>query len=334
VPVLAEEAFSDHARQAVSLVASNARRGAGISRQLRSFADLAGGEEGLLDPVLLVNGTVKGLSTWFPESISVESLVPRSLWPVNGALPQMQQVLFNVCTNAREAMPDGGVVRIAAENVMLDPQATASAGVADQEKYVMFSVGDTGRGIAPEILDKVFEPFFTTKPPGRSTGLGLSTAAAIVKNHRGFMNIFSEPGKGTIVKIYLPADEQAEADQAGLIPIGRGERVLVAQASASIRDVTKKILEAHGYDVLTASDGAEAVAIYRKQYGDIAAVVVDLDVPFMDGSSVIRVLHGTNPRIRVIAIGDPEADVENALLLPRPFSTNSLLRAIQSAIVR
>lgn len=333
VPTLADNAVNEQTRQALSLVASNTRRGVGITNQLRSFADLAGGGEGLLDPALLISETVKGLSTWFPESISVESLVPRSLWPVSGALPQMQQVLFNVCTNAREAMPDGGIVRITAENVVLDPQTTPAIAGAVPGKYVMLSIGDTGGGIPSEIIVRVFEPFFTTKPPGRTIGLGLSTAAAIVKNHRGFMNLFSEPGKGTIVKIYLPADDRAESDQEGLIAFGKGERVLVVQTSASVRAITGKILESHGYDVLTAVDGAEAVAIYRRQSSEIMAVVIDLDIPFMDGPSVIRVLQATNPRVRVIAIGEPDAEVENALLLPRPFSTQALLRAIQSAIV-
>jgi PAS domain S-box-containing protein len=334
VPTLADHAVDEQTRQAVSLVASNARRGAGIANQLRSFADIAGGTEGLLDPLVLVNETVKGLSSWFPESITVESLVPRSLWAVNGALPQMQQVLFNVCTNAREAMPDGGVVRIAAENIVLDIQEHPSGIPVAPGKYVLFTVGDTGTGIPPEIIGQVFEPFFTTKPPGRTTGLGLSTAAAIVKNHRGFMNIFSEPGKGTIVKIYLPADERADSDQEGIIPLGRGEKILLALTSASVRDITKKILESHGYEVLTAVDGAEAVAMYRRQFGEIMAVVIDLDIPFMDGSSAIRVLQGTNPRVRVIAVGEPEDEVDNALLLPRPFSTQALLRAIQSAFVK
>jgi hypothetical protein len=334
VPALAEKASDDSSRQAVALVAVNAQRGLDMSNQVLALAENAGAGRGLLDSARLVHETSRSLADALPESVRVETSVPRSLWPIPGILSQLQQVLMNVCTNAREAMPDGGVLRITAENLLIDAQAVATIPHALPGKYVMVTVGDTGRGIPPEIIGKVFEPFFTTKPPGRTTGLGLSTAAAIVRNHKGFMNIFSEPGKGTIVKVYLPAGESGDGESDVTTSLGSGELVLVAQQQSSLRDIIKKILDAHGYDAMTAADGAEAVALYRKHQKKIRVVIIDLDMPYMDGSMTIRVLQKTNADVRIIATSESASrdSLSVSGVLPRPFSTPVLLNAVREAI--
>lgn len=334
VPALAEKATDDSSRQAVALVAVNAQRGLDMANQVLALSENAGAGRGLLDSARLVNETSRGLADAIPESVRVETSVPRSLWPIPGIFSQLQQVLTNVCTNAREAMADGGVLRITAENLLIDAQTVATIPHALPGKYVMVTVGDTGCGIPPEMIGKVFEPFFTTKPAGRTTGLGLSTAAAIVRNHKGFINIFSEPAKGTIVKIYLPAEERGEGESDATPSLGNGELVLVAQQQSSLRDIIKKILDAHGYDAMTAADGAEAVALYRKHQDKIRAVIIDLDMPYMDGSMTIRVLQRTNSNVRIIATGEGASrePISVSSVLPRPFSTPVLLNAVREAI--
>ncbi len=334
VPALAEKASDDSSRQAVALVAVNAQRGLDMSNQVLALAENAGAGRGLLDSVRLVNEISRGVADAIPDSVRLETSVPRSLWPIPGILSQLQQVLTNVCTNAREAMTDGGVLRITAENLLIDAQTIAMIPHALPGKYVLVTVSDTGRGIPQEIVAKVFEPFFTTKPSGRTTGLGLSTAAAIVRNHKGFINLFSEPGKGTIVKMYLPAEEQVDGERDAAPSLGSGELVLVAQQQSSLRDIIKKILDAHGYDAMTASDGAEAVALYRKHLDKIRAVIIDLDMPYMDGSMTIRVLQRTNSNVRIIATGEGASRELLGIsgVLPRPFSTPVLLNAVREAI--
>ena len=330
VPAIAAKADDDHSRQAVAILAANARRGMETANQVLALADNAGSGKGLLDPAEILAEIARIVKGGLPESIALETAFEHGLWAIPGTAPQILQILQNICTNAREAMPDGGVLRIAAENLLIEAQSVATIPHALPGKYLVVTVSDTGRGIPPEILGKVFEPFFTTKPSGRTTGLGLSTAAAIARNHRGFINIFSVPGQGTNVKVYLPAQESSAEGTDQDLHLGGGRRVVVAQPQASLRDIVKKILIAHGYDAVTVSDGSEAIALCRRPGAGIAAAVIDMDMPFMDGPTIIRVLQSTNPSLKIILTGGkPGETVEGAaVLLPRPFSTPNLLSAL------
>jgi CheY-like chemotaxis protein len=216
--------------------------------------------------------------------------------------------------------------------VLVDPQTVVPFPHAAPGKYVLITVGDTGVGIPPEILGNVFEPFFTTKTVGRTTGLGLSTASAIMRNHNGFMTIFSETGEGTIVKIYLPVGDSSEGEEGVDRYLGGGERVIIAQQQASLRDIMRKILEVHGYEAIIAADGAETVAIYRRLLKEVSAVIIDLDMPYMDGSATIKVLQQTNPALPIIATGDGMKDINVDSILPKPFTTRTLLRALKKAL--
>ena len=334
VPALSRKADDDPSRQALALITGNAQRGLEFADQIVALAEVAGGRQGLLDPVDILAGAVNGLAGSLPASITLESALSRSLWPIPGIMTQIQQVLANVCTNAREAMSDGGVLRLAAENLLLDAQSAASQLEARPGRYVLITVGDTGRGIPQENIDKVFEPFFTTKPAGRTTGLGLSTAAAIVRNHKGIMNIYSEPGKGTIVKIYLPAGERDEGENETDVRLGHGERILIVQQQASLRDVLRKILEVHGYEAVAVADGAEAVAFYGKYQAEIGAVIIDLDMPYMDGSTTIRLLQRTNPAVKIITTGGTSGEsIDSSSALPKPFTAASLLKELHRVVL-
>ncbi|HTO93756.1 MAG TPA: PAS domain S-box protein [Bacteroidota bacterium] len=330
VPTVASKADDDPSRQAVAIIATNARRGMETANQVLGLAENAGAGKGLLDPAELLAETVRSVQGGLPDSIRLETSFPDALWPIPGTAAQIGQILTNICTNAREAMPDGGILRIDAENALIEAQSVGTIPHALPGKYLVITIGDTGRGIPPEIIGKVFEPFFTTKPSGRTTGLGLSTAAAIARNHRGFINIFSEPGRGTNVKVYLPAEEGAGPGAEADLYLGKGKRVIVAQPQASLRDILKKILIAHGYDAVTVRDGSEAVALCRRPGAGIAAAILDVDIPFMDGPAVARILRTINPDLKIIITGGGAGELPEgaAAVLQKPFSTQRLLATL------
>jgi CheY-like chemotaxis protein len=229
----------------------------------------------------------------------------------------LQQVLLNLCVNARDAMPEGGRLSVRASNLVLDAESAAQILDARAGRYVHLVVEDTGTGIAPELLEKIFDPFFTTKPPGKGTGLGLSTTLAIVKGHGGFLRVHSDAGAGTRVDVYLPATTEVTGDpdiDAGIDPPrGDGETVLVVDDEAAIRATTRDLLEAHGYRVLEAEHGADAIRLFAAHQREIAVVITDLMMPVMDGPATIQVLHQLAPRVPVIAVSGMAASREARL---------------------
>lgn len=285
-------------------VEASARRGADLVRQILGFARGVQGERATLQPRKLIDDLEKFLAATFPKDIERRIDAGPDLWGVVGDATQLHQVLLNLCVNARDAMPGGGVLEIAAGNVTFDPSYARTHLDARAGPYVGVTVSDTGSGIPPGILDRIFEPFFTTKEEGQGTGLGLSTSLAIVKSHRGFISTDSEVGKGSAFTLYLPASpgsESSKAEEPSLEPAGgRGERVLVVDDEPAILEVTRETLEAGGYRVLTAGGGAEAVDLYAQHGRDVAAVITDLSMPGMSGYATIRALRTLDPQVRVI----------------------------------
>jgi two-component system cell cycle sensor histidine kinase/response regulator CckA len=209
---------------------------------------------------------------------------------------------------------------------------------------VLLHISDTGSGMPQETIDRIFDPFFTTKDPGRGTGLGLSTAVGIVKSHGGFISVNSEVGKGTIFKIFLPA----EVSPQNLLPKearvasapGNGELVLVIDDEENILQATKKVLEKHNYRVISASDGAEAVALFEQQMGAIKVVLTDISMPHMDGVAAVRALRRIKPDVPIIGCtGEAQQarlielqalNVSNFLI--KPFSAANLLAAVHMSV--
>jgi hypothetical protein len=199
-------------------------------------------------------------------------------------------------------------------------------------------VADTGKGISASVLGKIFEPFFTTKEIGKGTGLGLSTVAAIVKSHGGFIDVYSELGKGTRFKIYLPAIEtaqiKAEEKKKIDLPVGQGELILVVDDELSIREITKNTLESYNYQVITASDGADALACYAKNMEKVALVLIDMMMPYLDGPGTIRALQRMNANIKIIATSGLATNDKLAELtgvhafLAKPYTAEKLLLLI------
>jgi hypothetical protein len=252
---------------------------------------------------------------------------------------------MNICVNARDAMPNGGVLGVSAENVFVDGSYARMQMDAKVGPHVVITISDTGTGIAPELKDRIFEPFFTTKEPEKGTGLGLSTAYGIVKGHGGFMNVYSEVGKGTRFTVYLPAVETYETQKMGEKQIddlwlGHGELVLVVDDEVSVREIARVTLETYGYRVMTAIDGAEAIALYAQYLPDIKAVILDMMMPIMDGPASIRALRKVDPDVRIIAVsglkefsrfGEVASTDVNAFL-SKPFTAEALLRTLHEVL--
>jgi CheY-like chemotaxis protein len=250
---------------------------------------------------------------------------------------------MNLCINARDAMPDGGILSISAENYFIDENYARMNIETKAGSYVVISVSDTGIGIPPKILDRIFEPFFTTKEFGKGTGLGLSTVLAIVKSHGGFINVYSEVGKGTTFRVYLPSiktePQNIKEEQLELL-IGQEELVLVAEDEDSIREVTVSTLEEYGYNVLAANDGADAVALYAQNKDKIKVVLMDMMMPVLDGHASIKAIRKINHGVKIIAVsGLAEkdklakiADTRVQAFLPKPYTAERLLKTIRDVI--
>jgi two-component system, cell cycle sensor histidine kinase and response regulator CckA len=211
---------------------------------------------------------------------------------------------MNLCVNARDAMPNGGTLYIAAENLEIDENYARMHLDAEVGSYVVVTITDTGIGIPPNILDRIFDPFFTTKEIGKGTGLGLSTVLGIVKSHRGWIDVQNGVSKGTQFKVYLPA---TEADEVEVVvntepPLGQGELILVVDDEVAVQEITQATLEAHHYKVMTASDGIEAIALYAEHRHKISVVLIDLMMPELDSITTIRTLSKLNPHIQIIAM--------------------------------
>lgn len=329
-----------NAERALDRMAASARRGSEMIRQLLTFGRGHRADSERTHPGRLVTEVEKMLRQTIPPSIAIETRVDPDIWSVACDSTQVLQVLLNLGVNARDAMPDGGILDIRAENVDVDRQYANMNPGASPGVYVMLSVSDTGRGIPPDEIQRIFDPFFTTKEAEAGTGLGLATVRSIVKNHDGFLNVYSEPG-ATVFRVYLPAVFETPGEDAEVLapPVvyGKGQLVLVIDDEMAIRDVTAATLESYGYRVLTASDGSEGIAKYA-QNPEIAVVVTDMLMPVLDGPTTIRALRQLDPNVRVVGMSGyiPQRTIGPTpdLMLQKPFRASDLLDAIHSLLSR
>ena len=338
----------------LTILASSAKRGAALSKQILAFAHGADSELTALNMRYLILEVGRFVNKTFPKSISIRVSVPKDLWMLMGNATHLYQVLMNLCVNARDAMPNGGELSLSAQNIWLD-QANIQVLVKDQfdahfdsdfdfepGPYVAIEVADTGAGIAPEIVDRIFEPFFTTKAPGAGTGLGLSTVANIVKRHHGQVQVHSQANQGSRFTIYLPAApvEALPPVAVDRLPTGCGELILVVDDEPQIRQVTKALLENHHYRVLTARDGAEAIALCKAHAEDIDGLLIDMRMPKMSGEIALEALQRINPQLKVVFTSGVMSSKELALkerlkvhaFLPKPYSVEDLLNAMHIAL--
>jgi PAS domain S-box-containing protein len=342
---LIREALAPEYHSLVFAIEKSAQRGADIIKQVLTFAKGVEGERALLRPMVLIEEIAEIARQTFPKPIRIIHEDNPDAWKVSVDATQMHQVLLNLCVNARDAMPSGGTLTIGVANVELDQHYASMIPGAKSGRHVVLSIRDTGTGIPPEICDRIFDPFFTTKEVGKGTGLGLSTVSGIVKSHNGFINVYSEPGKGTTFKVYLPAF--AEQDQSVKAPEiekachrGKGEVVLVVEDEVEIRCITETILKLSGYRVLTAGDGTEALAIYARQGEEIDLVLTDVMMPHFDGTALTRTLKKMNPAVKIVASSGNGNDVrvaelrllEPQAILIKPYTKEQLLKTLHEVL--
>jgi two-component system, cell cycle sensor histidine kinase and response regulator CckA len=345
VQLLGLKLEDDRSLQLLEILEGNVKRGAELVKQVLSFARGIAGERVSLQIGHLITDIATIAQQTFSKAIEIRvEMTTAGLWLVTGDATQLHQVLMNLCVNARDAMPDGGTLTIAATNRQVNEQDLGISPDLRTGPYVVITVSDTGVGIPPTVQDRIFEPFFTTKPFGQGTGLGLSTVLGIVKSHGGVVCVESQLGKGTRFRVYLPATETAIAIQAppeeGRRPFGQGELLLVVDDEPAVREATQVSLESYGYRVLGASDGIEGLALYAQHGSEIQAVVMDMMMPHPDGLATIAMLQKLNSEIKIIAVSGLKPGYGTAVaknpniksFLGKPYTLEELLKALQAIL--
>ncbi|MBK8150489.1 MAG: response regulator [Acidobacteria bacterium] len=330
----------------LEVIRENSERGANLVRQVLTFARGMEGERIPVQTRHIVKDLVKILQETLPKSITLRYEISTDLKLINADPTQIHQVLMNLCINARDAMPSGGNLVLAARNVSLDDNYARVHLDATAGNYVLLSVSDNGTGMTDSVAKRIFDPFFTTKDIGKGTGLGLATSQSIIKSLDGFINVYSEVGKGTQFTVYIPTFE-ADNDESNItlaaqMPHGSGELILVVDDEESVREITRVTLERYGYEVLTATDGAEALAVFSKNSDRIGIVLTDLTMPLLDGKALIRTLRKIEPELRIIAMSglmgnEHIGDLKNLQvtdILNKPFSAETLLNLVSKSLRR
>jgi len=305
-PMLREHVSDPGALGLLSTLEKSAERGANLVRQILAFAHGTSGEQRLVQVKHLLRDIASVITGTFPKSIKLEDFIPNDLWPIRANATQIHQVVLNLCVNARDAMPNGGVLRLRAENRQLDTAGAAAIDGARAGAFIVLHVEDTGTGIAPEVLRQMWQPFFTTKETGKGTGLGLSTVRGIVETHHGFVEVKSETGRGSTFRVFLPAADEAPIDRgntaAAALPRGQGELILVVDDEHHIREMISTMLRRHGYRVLLAVDGTEAALVFAQRAAEIRLVITDLHMPNLDGAMLGRALRRITPSAKLLVV--------------------------------
>ncbi len=325
-------------------VVNSANRATSLIQQLLAFSR----QETLLPQYLDLNEVIenllKMLQRLIGEHLSLELHTQDDLNTVYADLSQIEQILLNLCVNARDAMPTGGKITIRTENLYLDGTEAGSYPWPHAGNYVLLSVSDTGVGISPEIQERIFEPFFTTKEVGQGTGLGLATVYAITKQHDGLINVQSEPGQGTTFEIYLPAIEKEKSlpiKEKISAPLATGgtETILLAEDDDFVRRFTVQVLETAGYQVLVAQDGEEAIRLFKQQINAVDLVLLDAVMPKKGGQEVYDLIKDHRPQIPVLfstgysyTILNNHLPQEGAQVLRKPYGPTDLLHKVREIL--
>lgn len=328
----------------LDMIEKNTQRGSSLVQQVLTFARGLKGERVAVQVRHIVKDLIKVLSETLPKNIEVKSDVPADLPIISADPTQIHQVLMNLSINARDAMPEGGMLSIEASRVNIDDNYARMSPDAVPGEHIVIAVSDTGFGMPPDIKKQIFDPFFTTKDIGRGTGLGLSTVLTIVKSHGGFINVYSEPGKGSRFSIYFPVADTAAIEESSTTTFdelaGKGELVIVVDDEDYIRDVTKATLEKFGYRVLTAADGTEGLALFAQHSAETAAVIADVAMPYMDGPSMVRAMRKMDPNLKMIMMSglmneNQRNEIESlgiTSVLSKPFTAENLLEELKAIL--
>jgi two-component system cell cycle sensor histidine kinase/response regulator CckA len=317
-------------------------RAATLTRQLLAFS-----RQQVLEPrVVNLNDMVSGIERLLVRVIGEDVEIVTDPAPVLGRVKvdpgQVEQVLMNLAVNARDAMPRGGRLTIRTSNCVLSDVSLLPHAEMKLGRYVLMTVSDTGTGISPDIQRRIFEPFFTTKEAGKGTGLGLSTVYGIVKQSGGYIRVDSELGRGTTFEVYLPSVEEAlDTQGTGERAVARvegSETVLLVEDERGIRELLRKALEGHGYRVLVAGDGEEALAVIQAHSGSVHLLITDVVLPRIGGIELTARLLDERPLLRVLYVsgylnqGASQSPPVGAEFLPKPFTPAALLRKVRAIL--
>jgi signal transduction histidine kinase/CheY-like chemotaxis protein len=321
------------------------QRAAGLTRQLLAFSRQEIIEPKVLDPNQLLGDLDEMLRRIIGEDVDLTLLPAQDLWRVKIDPSQFEQIVVNLAVNARDAMPTGGKLAIETANVVLDETYAAHHLEAEPGEYVMLAVSDNGVGMNDKVQARIFEPFFTTKEKGKGTGLGLATVFGIVKQNRGHIRVYSEPGQGSTFRIYLPhVSEGAPAPSrppAAEAELPRGsETLLLVEDEDSVREFTRDILVARGYRVLCAVDGEEALQVAKAHQGPIHLLVTDVVMPRMSGRALADRLQPGRPEMRVLYVSGYTDDAivrhgvlaEGIQFLSKPFGMEALALKVRAVL--
>ena len=295
----------EKSRNMVSMIEKCANKGAALISDLLAFERGKGGGNDLIRKTQVERALKRVAEKVIPPEVSLKIDVVEDLWECRGEMAEISEVFQHAMQNACEAMPEGGILQVKVGNRLFDENFENLAPEAKAGAYVTFVFTDNGHGIEERLIKRVAEPFFTTKEPKQGYGFGLANSQAIVKGHKGFMVLESDHGRGTTLSIFLPAEIAVEKVTGSAPPFvvskeGNGMLVLVADDEFFIRETIKKTLEDRGYDVIAAQDGTEALAVYASRINDIAMVVTNVEMPFMDGPSLCRALKKLNPDVKIL----------------------------------
>ena len=319
------------------------QRAAGLTRQLLMFSrgQLVAHTVVELNP--LVNEMGEMLKRTLGEEIELSLSLTEPLWPVRIDPNQFEQVLVNLALNARDAMPEGGVISISTRNVVVDAEYIETHFRARAGNYVLLSVTDTGVGMDDATRDHIFEPFFTTKAHGKGTGLGLATVFGIVQQAQGMIWVYSEPGNGTVFKVYLPCCEsigESSVPEPPSVPRDGTETILLVEDEASVRTAARVSLTAHGYRVLESTSPHEAIEIAKTHPGEIHLLLTDVVMPELNGAQVAEAVAQLRPSTRILFMSGYAEDrmLRHGLasracsLLEKPFTSSSLVRKVREVL--
>ena len=286
------------------------------------------------------------LERTIPRMIEIKHQLADDLWLTNADASQLSQVLMNLGTNAKDAMPDGGQWIIETRNMILHQGYCARHVDVSPGKYVLLTVTDTGHGMDNETREQIFDPFFTKKEVGKGTGLGLATVYGVVKNHGGCINCYSEVGRGTSFKIFLPAIQSTASDRlenkiAEEAPGGH-ETILLVDDEDAIRELGQNVMSRKGYKVMLAATGEEALEIYKEQGENIDLIILDISMPGMGGHKCLEELIRQDPEVKVVVASgySLSGDLYNVLasgastFVPKPFLFNDLLAEVRDVLDR
>ncbi len=324
-----------------------AKRGSDLSKRLLTFSRHRGlDEKKVFDINAIILESLPLFEETFPRTIRIETQLNDGSIYVSGDQSQIQQVIFNLAVNARDAMPHGGTLTLKTE-IREVSEIEAEVYQVSPGTYAFILVKDNGEGIPPELMSKVFEPFFTTKPPGKGTGLGLSVVYGIVRSHNGFLKAYSEVKKGTAFNIFLPLSSVPEDGEETVVApravgeeyiLSDGQKILFVDDEPGIREAAQFLLEQAGYNVLTAKDGMGAIQVYSKEWREISLVILDLNMPELSGKEVLENLTIINPEVRVlISTGyitpEERAGLKGIVeLIEKPFDFDQLLDKVKAVL--